>query len=122
MFIRYAGLLQRAFKRPRFGARVQYYPAGCQFNDIADHDGFLVVYPAGKGDSWNSGEKGPGFAIANDIDDIAFVKEILSDLETMFNLDPERIYAMGFSLGGAMAYRLACDMSDTFAAVASVAK
>ena len=37
MFIRYAGLLQRAFKRRRFGARVQYYPAGCQFNDIADH-------------------------------------------------------------------------------------
>ncbi len=89
-------------------------------NKIADRSGFIVIYPAGVGASWNAGETGPGFAIASDIDDSGFIEEILSYLKSIVNIDPKRIYAVGFSLGGALVYRLACDMSDTFAAVASV--
>jgi polyhydroxybutyrate depolymerase len=39
----------------------------------------------------------------------------------MVNVDAKRIYATGFSNGGGFVYRLACEMSDTFAAVAPVA-
>lgn len=90
------------------------------FNGISDNSGFLVVYPTGGiGLSWNAGGCcGP--AVTNNIDDIAAVREILSDLGTIANVDPKRIYATGHSNGGMFAYRLACEMSGTFAAIASV--
>jgi polyhydroxybutyrate depolymerase len=91
------------------------------FDDLADQSSYLVVYPAGVGNSWNTREEGPGITIAHNVDESAFVKAILSDLETMATIDPKRIYAAGRSMGGALAYRLACEMSDTFAAIASVA-
>ena len=55
------------------------------------------------------------------MDDTAFVHQMLTDLGTTFNIDPKRIYASGFSNGAEFAYRLACEMSGTFAAVAPVA-
>lgn len=79
-----------------------------------------MVYPAGISSSWNAGEYGPGYAIENEIDESAFIEAILLDLETMFEIETHRIYAVGFSMGGSLVYRLACDMSDTFAAVGSV--
>lgn len=89
-------------------------------NDIADLANYLVVYPKGVNGSWNMGEEGPGYAIKQKIDESAFVREILSDLSAIVNIDPKHIYAVGFSQGGQLAYRLACDMSDTLAAIASV--
>ena len=35
-------------------------------------------------------------------------------------IDPARIYAAGISMGGIFSYRLACEMSGTFAAIAPV--
>lgn len=90
-------------------------------NQIADRSRFLLVYPNGIGQSWNAGGKCCGEALTKNIDDIAFVREILSDLETVVRVDTKRIYATGFSNGGALADRLACEMPDVFAAVASVA-
>ena len=91
-----------------------------EFDDIADLANFLVVYPRGVGGSWNTGEAGPGSAIAQNVDELAFIRQMLSDLGTITSIDPKHIYAVGFSQGGALVYRLACDMSDTFAAIASV--
>jgi len=50
-------------------------------------------------------------------DDIHFLKEIINELHQKFNIDSKRIYMVGFSNGGAMAFRSAVEMSDTFAAV-----
>jgi polyhydroxybutyrate depolymerase len=91
------------------------------FDDLAEQSGFLVVYPEGVGLAWNTAETGPGDAIEQNVDESAFVQEILSDLEEIAYIDPKRIYAVGHSMGGALAYRLACEMADTFAAIASVA-
>jgi polyhydroxybutyrate depolymerase len=91
------------------------------FNEIADQSGFGVAYPVGIGQSWNAGGKCCGEALTKNIDDVAFVRQLLSDLETLIRVDPKRVYATGFSNGGAFADRLACEMSDMFAAVASVA-
>jgi polyhydroxybutyrate depolymerase len=86
-------------------------------NRTADDEGFLLIYPAGVNHSWNAGEMA---TIPNDEDESAFVEEILLYLKSIVNIDPKRIYAVGHSNGGVLVYRLACDMSDTFAAVASV--
>jgi polyhydroxybutyrate depolymerase len=54
------------------------------------------------------------------VDDIAFVRQIVSDLGTIASIDTKRIYGLGFSNGGGLVYRLGCEMSDTFAAIAPV--
>ena len=89
------------------------------FDGIADLNGFIVIYPDGSGSplSWNAGGC-CGDALANNIDEAAFVQSIIADVKTMANVNTKRIYATGFSNGALLTYRLACEMSDTFAAVA----
>jgi polyhydroxybutyrate depolymerase len=89
------------------------------FDDIADKASFLVVYPRSVGLSWNI--SCCGYAPAKDTDDPAFVRQILSDLETIANVDSKRIYATGFSTGALLVYQLACEMSEVFAGIAPVA-
>jgi polyhydroxybutyrate depolymerase len=95
--------------------------SGTNFNQIADQENFLVVYPEGVESSWNVAEEAYISHYSPDVDDRRFVRAILSNLSTAANVDPQRIYAVGFSMGGALVYRLACDMSDTFAAIAPIA-
>lgn len=91
---------------------------------IADANGFLIVYPDGTAPpgplSWNAGGC-CGYALLNQVDEPAFIREILSDLGQTFTIDPKRIYAAGFSNGALLSYRLGCEMSDIFAAIAPVA-
>jgi polyhydroxybutyrate depolymerase len=89
------------------------------FSEVADQQGFLVVYPSGYGVSWNAGGCcGP--AAKDNADDVAFVRQMLTDLGILVNIDPKRIYSTGWSNGAMFSYRLACEMSDTFAAIAPV--
>jgi polyhydroxybutyrate depolymerase len=91
---------------------------------IANANDFIVVYPNGSGTSsdrsWNGGGC-CGFANDNNIDEPAFIHSIIADVRTIVSVDSKRIYATGFSNGALLTYRLACEMSDTFAAVAPVA-
>lgn len=50
-------------------------------------------------------------------DDIKFIKSIISDLNSKFNIDNKRIYLVGFSNGGTMASKCTYEMSDQFAAI-----
>jgi len=92
--------------------------------ELADQHGFLIVKPSGYGfgnaQSWNAGFC-CGAAVNKNMDDIAFVQAILDDLQSRFKLDQQRIYATGHSNGAMFTYRLACEMSETFAAIAPIA-
>lgn len=94
------------------------------FNELADSTGFIVAYPEGTGLtdtlSWNAGIC-CGAAARNAIDDVAFVRGMIDDLRRIVGVDSKRVYAAGYSNGALLSYRLACDMSDVFAAVAPVA-
>jgi polyhydroxybutyrate depolymerase len=46
---------------------------------------------------------------------------MLDELSQAFSIDPARVYATGYSNGGGMADRLACDLSDRIAAAGQVA-
>jgi polyhydroxybutyrate depolymerase len=88
------------------------------FNDLADEENFIVVYPDGLGRVWNDGRQGdPRVA---PVDDVGFMEYLIDFLSANLNIDTQRIYATGYSMGGMMSYRLGCE-SDRFAAVASVA-
>ncbi|MFH1563457.1 MAG: PHB depolymerase family esterase [Nitrospirota bacterium] len=96
-----------------------------QMDTVSDTHEFIVVYPAGTGESedklltYNAGVC-CGYAKENDIDDVGFTKALLDDLETLFHIDKKRIYASGFSNGAFMCYRLAMELSDRIAAFAPV--
>jgi polyhydroxybutyrate depolymerase len=87
------------------------------FSRIADREGFVVVYPQGLRGRWNDGR---GFATATH-DDVGFVRALLDTLGRELGVDSKRVYATGISNGAMFAYRLACDLPGSFAAVAPVA-
>lgn len=88
-----------------------------RFDPIADREGFIVVYPQGIGDRWNDGRV---FLDAPQVDDTRFMSLLIDHLLETYNIDPKRIYATGISNGGMMSYRLACELSDRIAGIASV--
>jgi len=88
--------------------------------DAAEQEGFVAVHPRGSFDSWNAGECCGG-AEDNNVDDVAFIRNLIQELGQEVCIDERLVYATGFGNGGSMAYRLACEASDVVAAAASVA-
>jgi polyhydroxybutyrate depolymerase len=87
------------------------------FHKLADEQGFLVAYPNGVDGHWNDGRTSSN----PEIDDVGFVKLMISEIKRTRSLDTTRIYATGISNGSFMTQRLACQQSDRFAAVSVVA-
>jgi polyhydroxybutyrate depolymerase len=93
-------------------------------SDRADEPdgGFIVVYPQGTvGTSfmvphWNTSKAGPP-----ETDDVAFVDQLLDHLESTLCIDAHRVFSTGYSNGGQMSVRLACDLASRIAAIAPVA-
>ena len=50
-------------------------------------------------------------------DDIAFLRQIITEIKSKLSVDEKRIYLVGFSAGGQMAFRCGVEMSDVLAAV-----
>lgn len=85
----------------------------------ADTGRFVAVFPNGVGRSWNAGTC-CGAAKNTDVDDVAFIRSVVADVQRAVAIDPRRIYVAGMSNGAMMAYRMACE-TTLFAAVAPVA-
>ena len=84
---------------------------------LADREGFLLVSPTGTGDPprWNQTST-PGGA-----DDVLFVNDLLDRLNEELCIDQTRTFATGYSNGGGMSMRLACDEPDRIRAAGLVA-
>ena len=91
-----------------------------QMNLVADTSGFILVCPYAINNRWNSGVgENPDWP-APEVDDVGFINALIDTLSANFSIDPERIYACGFSNGGFMSHKLACQLSHRIAAIASV--
>ena len=94
------------------------------FNEIAERNGFIVVYPDGLGvfkyslHVWNSGYIRAG--IVQNTDDILFLYTLIKHLQTTYRIDLSRIYMTGHSNGGMMTYRMGGEHAEIFAAIAPV--
>ena len=70
---------------------------------MADHAGFVVVYPNGTGRlptrslTWNVGTC-CGYAATEQIDDVSFVARMLDDLRHQVSVDDTRVYVTGFRM------------------------
>jgi polyhydroxybutyrate depolymerase len=91
-------------------------------NAKADRAGFIAVHPEGTGTtpSWNAGAC-CGDAALDKVDDVAFVRAMLDDLEVELCVDERRVYSAGMSDGAFLSHRLGCELSDRIAAIAPVA-
>ena len=103
------------------------------FEEIAELEQFIVVWPQGIKRSWNAGgmrwttpeepdsEGCCGAALLEGIDDVGFIKEMVLQVSSRYPVDKERVFATGISNGCAMAQRLAAQASDFFSGVACMA-
>ena len=88
-----------------------------------DAAGYISVHPQGLPvDLFGNGNIVLGWDLYNpDTRDPAFVRALLTQLDTVLCIDSRRVYATGISNGGGMAELLACTLSDRIAAIAPVA-
>jgi polyhydroxybutyrate depolymerase len=90
-------------------------PHHTHFDEIADQEDFAVAYPEGFNKQWNDTRE------LSPVNDVAFIRALIAKLEHDHPIDPTRVFAAGLSNGGFFSNRLACDLTDKIAAIASVA-
>jgi len=91
--------------------------------ELGQSNGFVVAYPDGTstgrpigGNAWNAG-RCCALPVTDDIDDAAFIEALIDELIANHGVDPARIYMGGFSNGGMMSYRAACEFGDRLAGI-----
>src|SRR5450755_4217262 len=106
-----------------FGVSSSLLIAKAGLNQVADLKKFAYLAPEGARDSlgrpfWNAGpsccdleHRAP--------DDVKRLRELLDFSLKNPAIDPARVFLIGYSNGGFMAHRLACDMSDRLAGMIS---
>jgi polyhydroxybutyrate depolymerase len=107
------------------GTRQEVRSGGWQ--QKADAEGFVVVFPTGSpippeagtsGAEWSAGDG--SIPVPSSVDDVAFIRTLVAKVASDGCIDLARVYATGVSNGGAMAHWLGCAAADLFAAVAPV--
>lgn len=88
------------------------------YAELAEREGFIVAFPDGIDNAWNIG---PCCTFSRSVDDVGFARALVAKLQSEGCIDPKRVYAAGYSMGGGMSYHLACQAGDLFAAVAPAA-
>lgn len=86
-------------------------------NIVADTAGFIVVYPNGVIVNYRTWS----FRTTDKVNDVGFINALIDTLDRHYSIDLERIYACGFSSGGLMSCKLACQLSQRITAIATVA-
>ncbi len=95
-----------------------YEATNSGYKALADQEGFVVAFPDGIDNAWNIG---PCCTTSRTVDDLGFARALVTKIEGGGCIDPKRVYAVGYSMGGGMSHYLACNAADVFAAVAPAA-
>ncbi len=105
-----------------FGGDAKEFMQYADMRATSESGNFILVYPQGtliNGFShWNAALNSPDNK--SNADDLGFMEALISKLSSDYMIDPERIYACGYSNGGMFSYALACYHSDLIAAVGAV--
>lgn len=104
------------------GGSAKQYQRSTGFDTIAEDNGFIMVYPDGLGTMefslhyWHSGHVIP----RGEPEDVLFLKMLVEELLTDYEINASRVYMTGHSNGGMMTYRMAAEHANLFAAIAPV--
>ena len=93
-----------------FNQDPEYQQKQTQWNALADTEGFIVTYPLGKNKMWDTSGTG----------DVKFVEAVMKDMELKHNVDKNRIYLSGFSMGSWLGYHCLETLGDKIAAFGPV--
>ncbi len=106
---------------------IQYQDQYYRLVSASEKFGFIIAFPnghspvaSGKVATWNAG-RCCGDARDQGVKHVEIVKDMVSKIKTLVNIDSSKVFAIGMSNGGMMSYKLACDAADVFKAIASVA-
>lgn len=92
------------------------------FDKHADENNFIVIYPDGYKGNWNDCRTAADYpARAENIDDNGMVQALIDRFRQSHQIDTSRVFAVGYSNGGQMVYRIAAEMAREFAGVAAIA-
>ena len=87
---------------------------------MLDPQGVVMAFPDGlpgpAGTGWNVGP-----CCVAGVDDVAFTRALVTQIQTLACIDRARIYTVGVLTGGGMAHYVACHAADVFAAAAPAA-
>ena len=88
------------------GQSVGHMIGAVEAESVADERGVVVVVPAGTNGGWNDEDPPDG----DQPDDVAFIDALVMDVTTAHpSIPPDHVFAHGFSNGGGLATRLACE-------------
>ena len=91
---------------------------GPRFERLASRHGAVVVYPSGVEGHFNDGRLVASYSARTlNIDDVGFMRAIVDALATAHGVDRARVFAFGYSNGGAMAMRLAAEAPELVAGI-----
>ena len=104
-----------------YGSSASRHLSYTNYFSIADTNNFIVIFPQGTtttilSSHWNVG----GWTSSSTVKDIEFIDTIINLIKDKIQIDETRIYSSGMSNGGYMSYHLACNLSERFAAIASI--
>ena len=108
-----------------FGASGALQESYFQLAATASVNGMLYAYPDGTTDPngnrfWNATNSCCDL-FHSGVDDSTYIESIIADIKSTVAVDPKRIFLVGHSNGGFMAYRMACDHAADIAAIVSLA-
>jgi polyhydroxybutyrate depolymerase len=108
-----------------FGGNHEELAARFGLEALADEHGFFVALPDGTMDPtgrrfWNASDGCCNFH-GMPVDDVAYLDGILDDALAGYAIDPAHLYVGGYSNGGFMAHRYACERAERIAAIVSLA-
>jgi polyhydroxybutyrate depolymerase len=95
------------------------------FAAVAEEPGVVIATPEGttnaQGDRfWNATDACCNFDRST-VDDVAYLAEVIAEIQAELSIDPERIAVVGHSNGGFMAHRMACERADLVTSIVSLA-
>lgn len=92
-----------------------------KLEDIAPNENLLLVYPDGYKRFWNECRKTANSEANHlDINENAFFESMIRYFEKNYQIDSKRVFAIGTSGGGHMAYKLALTMPERFRAISAI--
>lgn len=87
-----------------------YQQSTANWEPVANANQFVVVYPNAINQSWD----------INGTRDVQFIEAIIEQMHIDYDIDLNRVYVTGFSMGGMMSYHVANNIADKVAAIGPV--
>lgn len=93
------------------------------FNELAQSNGFAVLYPQGTIDNDSNTFWNVGYSFHQNIrtDDVNFIILLTEFIKEKYHLSSSNTFLTGMSNGGEMCFKIACERPESFKAIASVA-